>query len=188
MGGRPTPVVPCHYRALSSVVCLLSPSVVLSSCRLLSCAVVSCPVVCRPVVSCRPVVIVCPVAYCRRLSSGVCRLSCLLSSSRLAAASIRAHLLINPVSTIHLEKIYSCGESLLVFLVVSILTFPARFYRHRCFFVENILFRVVNISQAGIGRSVVLRTLAKRKEEKELHLFQASAIVHASARISSPIK
>ena len=125
VGGRPTTVATCHYQACRPV----------SPCRRL--AVSTCPVnlsPCRLFASGRVVRspghrVIWSSGHLVTSSSGhlVTARSPghLFTSSRLAAASIRAHLLINPVSTIHLEKIYSCGESLLVFILVSILTFPA---------------------------------------------------------------
>ena len=112
---------PCHYQACRPVsLCQL----VQSTCRLVACS--------RLVALCGHRVTGSSGHLVTARSPGH-----LFTSSRLAAASIRAHLLINPVSTIHLEKIYSCGESLLVFILVSILTFPALILQTRCTFCRD---------------------------------------------------
>ena len=114
MSSRPAVLPSCRHPVLPAVV----------SCRVLS----SCRHRNRLAsgLSCRPVVIVCPVAYCRRLSSGVWRMAygawssgCLVIwlpgqlviLSRLCAFHLRAHLSRNPAFPIHsLKNLYQCGE------------------------------------------------------------------------------
>ena len=145
MGGRPPTVVPCHYRASSSVVLpscrpavlsscrhrnrlasrpvLLSPSVVLSSCRLLSCAVVASGVIVWRLVTRLP--------------------GCLVICSRLVilalvrAFHILAHLSRDPFPLFTRSKFISTVNIFLFSKLVSILSFPAPILQTRCIFWQD---------------------------------------------------
>ena len=120
MGGRPPTVVPCHYRASSSVV--------LPSCRPAVIVIVWRPVLscCRRLSSCRPVVLSSAVLCCRgvwrhRLAPchPVARLpGHLFASGHLGACSRLSHSrpsFARSVSTIHPLQIHLYCEHLLVF-------------------------------------------------------------------------